>query len=161
LQQPTLRQALFALPQLYLGVAFGFGIPMTYAAVWWQLPRECWILFAANLFYAFAYDTEYAMVDRDDDAQIGIRTSALTLGRYDVAAVMASYAAMLVLLVAAGVMIRLGWPYYSALPWRRADGLSLLFDPRPLARRLLQGVPAQQLGRRRGVRRDRRHYLIR
>jgi 4-hydroxybenzoate polyprenyltransferase len=105
----------FALPQLYLGVAFGFGIPMAYAAVWEMLPRECWVLLAANIFYAFAYDTEYAMVDRDDDARIGIRTSALTLGRYDVAAVMASYAAMLALLAAAGAMVRLGWPYYAGL----------------------------------------------
>jgi 4-hydroxybenzoate polyprenyltransferase len=105
----------FALPQLYLGVAFGFGIPMAYAAVWGMLPRECWVLLAANIFYAFAYDTEYAMVDRDDDAKIGIRTSALTLGRYDVAAVMASYAAMLALLAAVGVMTRLGWPYYAGL----------------------------------------------
>jgi 4-hydroxybenzoate polyprenyltransferase len=105
----------FALPQLYLGVAFGFGIPMAYAALWGMLPRECWVLLAANIFYAFAYDTEYAMVDRDDDAKIGIRTSALTLGRYDVAAVMASYAAMLALLAAVGVMTRLGWPYYAGL----------------------------------------------
>ena len=105
----------FALPQLYLGIAFGFGIPMAYAAVWGMLPRECWVLLAANVFYAFAYDTEYAMVDRDDDAKIGIRTSALTLGRYDVAAVMASYAAMLALLGAVGVMVRLRWPYYAGL----------------------------------------------
>ncbi|HEX9182079.1 MAG TPA: 4-hydroxybenzoate octaprenyltransferase [Burkholderiales bacterium] len=105
----------FALPQLYLGIAFGFGIPMAYAAVWDMLPRECWVLLAANVFYAFAYDTEYAMVDREDDAKIGIRTSALTLGRYDVAAVMASYAAMLALLAAVGVMIRLSWPYYAGL----------------------------------------------
>jgi len=105
----------FALPQLYLGVAFGFGIPMAYASIRWRLPPECWVLFAANIFYAFAYDTEYAMVDRDDDAKIGIRTSALTLGRYDVAAVMASYAAMLTLLVVAGVMVRLAWPYYLGL----------------------------------------------
>jgi 4-hydroxybenzoate polyprenyltransferase len=113
----------FALPQLYLGVAFGFGIPMAYAAVWDRLPRECWVLFAANVFYAFAYDTEYAMVDRDDDAKIGIRTSALTLGRYDVAAVMASYAAMLALLAAVGVMLRLGWPFYAGLA--AAAGLAL------------------------------------
>jgi 4-hydroxybenzoate polyprenyltransferase len=105
----------FALPQLYLGVAFGFGIPMAYAAVWEMLPRECWMLLAANIFYAFAYDTEYAMVDRDDDAKIGIRTSALTLGRYDVAAVMASYAAMLALLAAVGMMLRLRWPHYAGL----------------------------------------------
>jgi len=105
----------FALPQLYLGVAFGFGIPMAYAAIWDMLPRECWVLLAANVFYAFAYDTEYAMVDRDDDAKIGIRTSALTLGRYDVAAVMGSYAAMLALLAAVGMMTRLGWLYYAGL----------------------------------------------
>ena len=66
----------FALPQAYLGVAFGFGIPMAYAAIQFRLPAECWALFAANLFYAFAYDTEYAMVDREDDARLGLRTAA-------------------------------------------------------------------------------------
>ena len=86
----------FALPQAYLGIAFGFGIPMAYAAVQNRLPAECWLLLAANVFWAVAYDTEYAMVDRDDDAKIGIRTAALTLGRHDVAAVMGCYAAMLV-----------------------------------------------------------------
>ena len=110
-----LTKRFFALPQLYLGVAFGFGIPMAYAAVWEMLPRECWVLFAANIFYAFAYDTEYAMVDRDDDAKIGIRTSALTLGRYDVAGVVIAYAAMLALLAWVGVMARLGWAYYGGL----------------------------------------------
>jgi len=105
----------FALPQLYLGVAFGFGIPMAYAAIQWRLPAECWALLAANVCYAFAYDTEYAMVDRDDDARIGIRTSALTLGRYDVAAVMASYAAMLAILAGIGATRHLGWPYYAGL----------------------------------------------
>ena len=74
----------FALPQAVLGVAFGFGIPMAYAAIQERLPLECWLLLAANVCYSFAYDTEYAMVDRDDDAKIGIRTSALTLGRWDV-----------------------------------------------------------------------------
>jgi len=105
----------FALPQLYLGVAFGFGIPMAYAAIQWRLPAECWALLAANVCYAFAYDTEYAMVDRNDDAKIGIRTSALTLGRYDVAAVMASYAAMLAILAGVGVGLRLARPYYAGL----------------------------------------------
>ena len=105
----------FALPQLFLGVAFGFGIPMAYAAVQWRLPAECWALLAANVFYAFAYDTEYAMVDREDDARIGIRTSALTLGRYDVAAVMASYAAMLAILAGVGATLHLNWPYYAGL----------------------------------------------
>jgi 4-hydroxybenzoate polyprenyltransferase len=105
----------FALPQAYLGIAFGFGIPMAYAAIQERLPLECWLLLAANVFYAFAYDTEYAMVDRDDDARLGIRTSALTLGRWDVAAVMASYAAMLALLAELGLTLELEWPYYAGL----------------------------------------------
>ena len=105
----------FALPQAYLGIAFGFGIPMAYAAVQNRLPAECWLLLAANVFWAVAYDTEYAMVDRDDDAKIGIRTAALTLGRHDVAAVMGCYAAMLVLLVGIGSVRHFGWPYYAGL----------------------------------------------
>ncbi|MGH8687919.1 MAG: 4-hydroxybenzoate octaprenyltransferase [Burkholderiales bacterium] len=110
-----LTKRYFALPQLYLGVAFGFGIPMAYAAVLGRLPGECWLLLAANVFYAFAYDTEYAMVDRDDDAKIGMHTSALTLGRWDVPAVMLSYSAMLSLLGVVGWMARLSWPYYAGL----------------------------------------------
>ncbi len=110
-----LAKRFFALPQLYLGVAFGFGIPMAYAAVQNRLPTECWVLLAANVGYAFAYDTEYAMVDREDDAKIGMRTSALTLGRYDVAGVMLGYAGMLALLAWVGVMARLGWTYYAGL----------------------------------------------
>jgi len=105
----------FALPQAVLGIAFGFGIPMAYAAIQERLPIECWVLFAANLFYSFAYDTEYAMVDRDDDARIGIRTSALTLGRWDVAAVMASYAIMVAILLFLGLYLSLYWPYYVGL----------------------------------------------
>lgn len=110
-----LSKRFFALPQLYLGVAFGFGIPMAYAALQNRLPAECWVLLAANICYAFAYDTEYAMVDREDDANLGMRTSALTLGRLDVAGVMAGYAGMLLLLAAAGVMRQLSWPYYAGL----------------------------------------------
>jgi 4-hydroxybenzoate polyprenyltransferase len=110
-----LTKRFFALPQLYLGVAFGFGIPMAYAAVRNALPAECWVLLAANVCYAFAYDTEYAMVDRDDDLKLGMRTSAITLGRFDVAGVMLAYAGMLGLLAAVGVMARLGWPYYAGL----------------------------------------------
>ena len=105
----------FALPQAYLGIAFGFGIPMAYAAVQDQLPLECWLLLAANVFYAFAYDTEYAMVDRADDARLGIRTSALTLGRWDVAGVMTSYGLMLALLAVVGALRALAWPYYLGL----------------------------------------------
>jgi 4-hydroxybenzoate polyprenyltransferase len=105
----------FALPQLHLGVAFGFGIPMAYAALRGGLPWECWALLAANVCYSVAYDTEYAMVDRDDDRRIGIRTSALTLGRWDVAGVMAAYAGMLAILAGVGAGLRLAWPYYAGL----------------------------------------------
>ena len=88
---------------------------MAYAAIQERLPDECWLLLAANIGYAFAYDTEYAMVDRDDDARLGMRTSALTLGRWDVAAVMASYAIMLGLLATLGALRALAWPYYAGL----------------------------------------------
>ena len=88
---------------------------MAYAAIQFRLPAECWALFAANLFYAFAYDTEYAMVDRDDDARLGLRTAALTLGSLDVAAVMASYGAMLAILLILGVNYEFGWPYFLGL----------------------------------------------
>jgi len=105
----------FPLPQLFLGVAFAFGVPMAFAALRNELPWQCWALFAAGVAYGFAYDTEYAMVDRDDDLKIGIRTSAITLGRYDVAAVMASYALMLALLAWVGVALQLRWPFNAGL----------------------------------------------
>ena len=92
----------FALPQAYLGIAFGFGIPMAFAAVEARVPATGWIMLAANVCWALAYDTEYAMVDRDDDIKLGIRTAALTFGRWDVAAVMGFYAATLALLAWAG-----------------------------------------------------------
>ena len=106
---------LLPLPQLWLGVAFGFGVPMAYAAIQNRLPLECWLLLAANVFYSFAYDTEYAMVDRDDDARLGVRSSALALGHWDVPAVMASYGAMLLVLAVVGVVLSLPWPYYAGL----------------------------------------------
>ena len=98
----------FALPQAYLGIAFGFGIPMAYAAVLDTVPAEAWVLLLANIFWALAYDTEYAMVDRDDDLRIGIRTSAITFGRFDVLAVMLCYAISLGLITAVGVQHGLG-----------------------------------------------------
>jgi len=104
-----------AVPQAFLGIAFGFGIPMVYAAVYERLPLACWMLLAANVFWSIAYDTEYAMVDRDDDAKLGIRTSALTFGRFDVTAVMISYAAMLSILAWLGTLLALRWPYYAGL----------------------------------------------
>lgn len=105
----------FALPQAYLGIAFGFGIPMSYAAVWGSIPVEAWILLAANMFWAMAYDTEYAMVDREDDLKIGIKTSAITFGKFDIAAVAFCYGATLALLAWTGQRLHLGWAYYGGL----------------------------------------------
>lgn len=105
----------FPFPQLILGIAFGFGIPMAYAAIRNELPPECWALLAANVCYSFAYDTEYAMVDRADDARLGMRTSALTLGAYDVPAVMLSYMLMLAILAGTGIALQMPVPYYLGL----------------------------------------------
>jgi 4-hydroxybenzoate polyprenyltransferase len=100
----------FAIPQAYLGIAFGFGIPMAFAALQGAVPVVAWVLLLGNVFWAVAYDTEYAMVDRDDDLKIGIKTSAITFGRYDVAAVMTCYAVHLALLLVCGWQLGLrGW----------------------------------------------------
>jgi 4-hydroxybenzoate polyprenyltransferase len=85
-----------AMPQAVLGVAFSFGIPMAFAAVTGEVPWQAWALLSGNLFWVLAYDTEYAMVDRDDDLKIGMKTSAITLGDWDVRAIMFFYAAYLV-----------------------------------------------------------------
>ena len=105
----------FAVPQAVLGLAFGFGIPMAFAAHTNQVPQAAWILLAANVFWAIAYDTEYAMVDREDDRKIGIRTSAITFGRYDVAAVMGSHALFLLTMIWVGRLFRPGWIFYLGL----------------------------------------------
>jgi 4-hydroxybenzoate polyprenyltransferase len=86
----------FAMPQAVLGIAFGFGIPMAYAATLDFIPLEAWILFVGNIFWAIAYDTAYAMVDRDDDLRLGLRTSAITFGRYDVIAIAVSYGVLFI-----------------------------------------------------------------
>lgn len=105
----------FALPQAYLGIAFGFGIPMAYAATQDQVPALAWLLLLSNMFWSVAYDTAYAMVDRDDDIKIGIRTSALTFGRHDVLAIMLCYAVHLLIWalvgwrLALGIWFMLGW----------------------------------------------------
>ncbi|MFA6920474.1 MAG: 4-hydroxybenzoate octaprenyltransferase [Gallionella sp.] len=104
-----------AIPQAYLGIAFGFGIPMAFAASLDSVPPVAWLLLAANVFWAIAYDTEYAMVDRDDDLHLGIHSSALFFGQYDVAAVMSCYAITLALLAVAGQMAGLGVLYYLGL----------------------------------------------
>ena len=97
----------FAIPQAYLGIAFGFGIPMAFAAVQNQVPAVAWWLLLANVFWTIAYDTEYAMVDKNDDLKIGIKTSAITFGRFDVAAVMLCYAVFIMMMVVLGVQA--GW----------------------------------------------------
>jgi 4-hydroxybenzoate polyprenyltransferase len=86
----------FAMPQAILGVAFGFGVPMAYAAVLNFIPLEAWILFVGNIFWVIAYDTAYAMVDREDDLRLGLRTSAITFGQYDVIAIAVSYAILFI-----------------------------------------------------------------
>jgi 4-hydroxybenzoate polyprenyltransferase len=105
----------FAIPQAYLGIAFGFGIPMAFAAQLGQVPALAWWMLVANIFWAIAYDTEYAMVDRDDDIRIGIRTAAITFGRFEVLAVMLCYAATLGILAAIGIELRFGVYYYLGL----------------------------------------------
>ncbi|MBH1984247.1 MULTISPECIES: 4-hydroxybenzoate octaprenyltransferase [Janthinobacterium] len=105
----------FAIPQAYLGIAFGFGIPMGFAAITDSVPVVAWLLLLGNVFWAVAYDTEYAMVDRDDDLKIGIKTSAITFGRYDVAIIMLCYAAFLLLWLVCGWHLGLRYWYVAGL----------------------------------------------
>jgi 4-hydroxybenzoate polyprenyltransferase len=104
-----------AIPQAYLGLAFGFGIPMAFAAVNDYIPPLAWVLLTANVFWSVAYDTEYAMVDRDDDLKIGIKSSAIFFGKYDVVAVMICYALMLSLLAYVGKFMGFGKFYFISL----------------------------------------------
>ena len=122
-----------SMPQAVLGVAFSFGIPMAFAAVhgnglswlqaWGAVPPLAWALLLGNLFWVLAYDTEYAMVDRDDDLRIGMKTSAITLGRWDVAGVMAFYALHLVIWAVLIAPLQLGWPWHLALVLAAAQAL--------------------------------------
>ncbi len=126
-----------SMPQAVLGVAFSFGIPMAFAAVQSQVPPLAWMLLLGNLFWVLAYDTEYAMVDRDDDLKIGMKTSAITLGRADVPAVMASYCVYLavwgalllqqplahaVVLLAVGLAVAQALWHYGLIRTRSRDG---------------------------------------
>ena len=110
-----LTKRFFAIPQAYLGIAFAWGIPMAFTATSNSIPDVAWVLLLANVCWAIAYDTEYAMVDRDDDLKIGLRSSAITFGRFDVMAVMSCYALSLLLLAYAGQMTHLGYLYYLGL----------------------------------------------
>ena len=105
----------FAIPQAYLGVAFGFGIPMAFAAQTGTVPILAWIMLLANIFWAIAYDTEYAMVDRNDDVKLGLNTSALLFSSYDIAAVMICYALVIGILAMIGVSLSFDWIYYLGL----------------------------------------------
>ena len=104
-----------AMPQAYLGIAFGFGIPMAFAATTGEIPAIAWWLLIANIFWTLAYDTEYAMVDRDDDIKIGIKTTALLFGDFDVAAVVICYFIFIVLMAAIGAHLNFTWPYWLGL----------------------------------------------
>ena len=114
----------FWMPQAWLGIAFGFGIPMAFAALTGRVPPLAWAILGANVFWTIAYDTEYAMVDRDDDIRIGMRTSAILFGKYDVAAVMACYALFLGILAAVGLWQGYGGYYYAGLLAAAAIALS-------------------------------------
>ena len=105
----------FAIPQAYLGIAFGFGIPMAYAALLGNVPTEAWWMLLGNVFWCVAYDTEYAMVDRPDDLKIGIKTSAITFGRFDVLAVMLCYAVFFAIMASLGVVLHRGGLYFLGL----------------------------------------------
>ena len=105
----------FSMPQAVLGVAFSFGIPMAFAAIRGEVPALAWLLLLGNLCWVIAYDTEYAMVDRDDDLKIGIRTSAITLGRFDVAGVMACYGLFIAIWGVLGAQQGLRWPFFTGL----------------------------------------------
>ena len=104
-----------AIPQAYLGIAFGFGIPMAFAALQGEIPLVAWAMLVANVFWAVGYDTEYAMVDRPDDLKIGIKTSAITFGRFDVAAVMLCYVATLAILGWVGFVTGAGAAFFAGL----------------------------------------------
>jgi 4-hydroxybenzoate polyprenyltransferase len=103
-----LMKRFFAIPQAYLGIAFGFGIPMGFAAIQNTIPLAAWLMLVANICWAIAYDTEYAMVDRDDDLRLGLKTSAITFGRYDRQCIAFFYLLTILLLAASGWLLGYG-----------------------------------------------------
>jgi 4-hydroxybenzoate polyprenyltransferase len=111
---PLLKR-FFPIPQAYLGIAFGFGIPMAFAAVLGEVPALGWWLLAANILWAIAYDTEYAMVDRDDDMRLNLKSSALLFGVFDVAMVMLCQGIFIAIMAAVGVWLKLGLIYFLGL----------------------------------------------
>ena len=106
----------FPLPQFYLGLAFSFGIPMAFAAVRSGVPSTAWLMFTANALWTLAYDTIYAMADKEDDLKIGIKTSAITFGDHDISASMLCHFWFTALMAVLGVKIGATWPYWIMLP---------------------------------------------
>ena len=100
---------------MVLGAAFGWSIPMAFAAVSESVPLSCWVMFLANILWAVAYDTQYAMVDRDDDLKIGIKSTAILFGRHDKLIIGILQVAVLALMVAIGALNGLGWQFYGAV----------------------------------------------
>ena len=105
----------FAMPQAFLGIAFNFGIVIAFAAVTGEVNATAWVLWLANMFLVLAYDTEYAMVDRDDDLKIGMKTSAITLGRFDVLGIMCFFALCWGLIAWVLAPYQLGWPFWLGM----------------------------------------------
>ncbi len=105
----------FPLPQAYLGIAFGFSIPMAFAAYQNHVPPLAWVLLAGNIFWAIAYDTEYAMVDRDDDLRLNLKSSALLFGVFDVALTMVFHGLFLAVMAGVGLYLKLGLVYFLGL----------------------------------------------
>ena len=103
------------LPQLVLGAAFSWGIPMAFAAVSNALPPALWLVFVANLFWTVAYDTEYAMVDREDDLKVGIKSTAILFGEQDRHIIAALQALTIIALLLVGQRFELGWIYFLSL----------------------------------------------
>ena len=103
------------LPQLVLGAAFSWGIPMAFAAVSSALPPALWLVFVANLFWTVAYDTEYAMVDREDDLKVGIKSTAILFGELDRHVIAALQALAMIALLLVGQRFELGWIYFVSL----------------------------------------------
>jgi 4-hydroxybenzoate polyprenyltransferase len=113
------------LPQVVLGMAFGWGIPMAYGAILESLPLECWLLFIANLTWTVAYDTQYAMVDRDDDLLIGVKSTAILFGKYDNKIIALLQLITLLLMIAFGCVKEFGWGYFVIL---MATGLLFVYQ---------------------------------
>jgi len=123
------------LPQVYLGLAFGWGIPMAFAAQTHRVPAVAWLLLAANVFWTVAYDTAYAMADREDDQKIGVKSTALLFGRWDRIMVAVNHALALILLYGVGVMAHLGFVYDIGLAFALVFAVyeqRLLYERRPL-----------------------------